>query len=345
MYKMKKVFILVLMTSLVITMNAQVIKTLKTEKDGFRWYELKENGVEGAQDVNGYSLIPLTKGYDRVYYFNGYFNVIKNRYAGLYSAEGKEIISTERGYENVLYFNGYIVVQKDQSYGICNIEGKEIIPTSRGYKVIIPQGEPNNYPYFQVWKSNNQGVCDIDGNEIIPPNEEYSSKSYYIKEINAFGCCEKHASTGVKIDRQGHAINYLDKDGNVKPFHSRSSSTSSWSLRYGETYFYRNDKDGNDYIAVRFFTDHIETFEFDVSKQSVSFVRQNADNLFNKKGLTAPIKNDESTAVKVYKRTYDGYFLGGFIDYKFTDNYKKLVYENLDIDWEESETKNYSLID
>lgn len=211
--KMKRALFLLIMTSFVVTVNAQVTKTLKTERDGFQWYELKENGAEGALDVNGQSLIPLTKGYDRVYYHNGYFNVKKNRYVGLYSAEGKEIISTERGYEYVSYFNGYINIQ-DQFRGICNMEGKEIIPTSRGYDWIVPQGKPNDYPYFQVWKSDNTGVCDIDGNEIIPPNEDYSSKCYYIKELNAFGCCEKHASTGVKIDQQGHAINYLDKDGN-----------------------------------------------------------------------------------------------------------------------------------
>ena len=130
--------------------------------------------------------------------------------------------------------------------------------------------------------------------------------------------------------------------------HSRSTSTSSWSPRYGETYFYRNDKDGNDYIAIRFFSDHIETVSFDVSKLSVSYVKQNANNIFIKHGLNAPIKSGQSTAVKkTYRRIYEDCFWVGLIDYIFTDNYKKLVQEDvaLDIDGEESETKNYSLID
>ena len=166
------------MISLVTLVKGQVKKTLKTEKDGFQWYELKENGFEGAADANGNILISLAEGYNFIFYFNGFFSVDKNG-----------------------------------SCGICNIEGKEIISPSRGYKYIFPEGAPNNYPYFWVFKSEYFGVCDIDGNEIIPPTKENTYMTYYREEIDAFGD-KANNSLGVKIDKQGHAINYLNKDGN-----------------------------------------------------------------------------------------------------------------------------------
>lgn len=56
-------------------------KTLKTESDGFQWYQLEQNGKFGAQSMGGTTFIPLSRGYTFICYHQtegGWFSVEKN---------------------------------------------------------------------------------------------------------------------------------------------------------------------------------------------------------------------------------------------------------------------------
>ena len=44
----------------------QVNRTLKTERDGFQWYRITQNGNYGAEDKNHNTLIPLSRGYTMI---------------------------------------------------------------------------------------------------------------------------------------------------------------------------------------------------------------------------------------------------------------------------------------
>ncbi len=83
--------------------NSSVSKTLKTEKDGFQWYRLYQNGKYGAEDVNHNTLIPLSRGYTMVLYDSyGYFTVYKgDNNKGVCERSGKEIVPPQ--YHKVMY--------------------------------------------------------------------------------------------------------------------------------------------------------------------------------------------------------------------------------------------------
>ena len=93
-------------------------RTLQTESDGFKWYELRQDGYCGAQSIDGTILIPLSRKYTWIYYddtHGGSFAIRKNNsstYEGCCDKNGREIIAVERGYNEVYYDgdDGYIEV-------------------------------------------------------------------------------------------------------------------------------------------------------------------------------------------------------------------------------------------
>lgn len=193
----KKLFIYVLISIFVCPLKAQITKTLKTEKDGFQWYELKENGFEGAESVGGETIVPLSKKYNRVYYFHGYFNVTykkntnsKDDIAGIINTQGKEIISTKKGYCEAFFYKNHFQVKKHSEsnnitmVGACDIDGNEVIPTiyDAGKNLIIYCSEKDNC-------EDGYGFIRFDCNEL-----KY-------KPLNIF------------LDSKGHAINRLSYDG------------------------------------------------------------------------------------------------------------------------------------
>lgn len=138
---MKRILFLGILTCLFsFCTYAQIKKERKVEKEGFVWYELKdEKGNEGAEDMNGNILIPLSKEFCRVYFFKGYFSVIKEirgtKYNGIYDVQGNEIIPISRNYSDASWWakgtSGYFQVEKKigaKTYvGACDKWGKEII--------------------------------------------------------------------------------------------------------------------------------------------------------------------------------------------------------------------------
>ena len=62
------IFVLMLCLLAPTTISAQPKREKKTELNGFVWYKLSEGSYEGAEDINGKTIIPLNKGYFSVTY-------------------------------------------------------------------------------------------------------------------------------------------------------------------------------------------------------------------------------------------------------------------------------------
>ena len=82
---------------------------IQTENDGFRWERVGQNGKEGAKNVNGSWIIPLSRGYSDITYFvdancGGYFGVWiggRDGKEGVCDKNGKEIIAPK--YKFIFY--------------------------------------------------------------------------------------------------------------------------------------------------------------------------------------------------------------------------------------------------
>lgn len=111
-----------------------VSRTLRTEGGGFQWYRLKAtNGVVGAQDVYGNTIIPLERGY----------TAIDFKFEGMYT--------------------GYFQVKKKNYHGVCDLSGREIIPATQDF-VIFHTADgfliKNGKKFEPVgWKLNNVGIA------------------------------------------------------------------------------------------------------------------------------------------------------------------------------------------
>ena len=123
-----------------------IVKELKEENDGFKWYLLTQNNYTywGAEDINGNTIIPLEDKYNLVGYderiglfyciFKGKNN--KELTEGIFDTKGKTIIAPWI-YDNIVFHNvpSFFYVYKKGKEGICDMKGKEIIPPK--YKNLI----------------------------------------------------------------------------------------------------------------------------------------------------------------------------------------------------------------
>lgn len=125
-------------------------RELKTEKDGFQWYELRQGDKRGAQSVGGTTFIPLSRGYTFICY------------------------QTLDG--------GWFTVEKgDKDDGVCDITGREIIAPGRYDDAYYRNKDGFEYVYVKL--NGKEGVCDRNGREIIAP--KYNSVLYI---NNHFSC-------------------------------------------------------------------------------------------------------------------------------------------------------------
>lgn len=180
----KYILFLILITSVFFSINAQQ-QRLRTEDDGFQWYEITEGKLHGALDINGNLIIPTEFSLLVYHANNGYFRGISDESVAAFEPDGTIVISLERNYNEVYkhrHKNGsvyYTVYRKegDKNYaGICDNNGKEIISPDRGYENITRQ-EADGTIWYLVYLNKKTGACDADGNELIPPN--YESLTYY----------------------------------------------------------------------------------------------------------------------------------------------------------------------
>ena len=94
----------------VVIVTAQTSTIPMQEKDGFRWKLVLGYGTVGAQDINGNTIIPLSRQYVSVNYSCSegdppFFFVLssKNKF-GVCTVKGKEIIAPK--YSNLVYHEG-----------------------------------------------------------------------------------------------------------------------------------------------------------------------------------------------------------------------------------------------
>ena len=180
-------------------------RTKMSESDGFIWYRIQYEGdysAYGAEDNNGKTLIPISKGYSSIYYYNGSFGVEKNRVQGAYNKYGVEVISTDRGYDKVVRHDRHFGVKKNGKEGACDLQGNEVISPNRGYDRVVRQET-----YFAITKNGREGACDISGKEVVAPN------------YSALICVD-----GV--------YKYRDAGGSWQPVSSSSTSSYSSSSSY-----------------------------------------------------------------------------------------------------------------
>lgn len=118
--------------------NRPIVRSKQTDSNGFVWYQTRYEGdysVYGAEDADGRTLIPLSKGYSSVFYYNGSFGVEKNKAFGAYDKYGSEVISTDRGYDRIVRHDNYYSVFKNGKEGACDLSGKEVV--SPAYNSLI----------------------------------------------------------------------------------------------------------------------------------------------------------------------------------------------------------------
>lgn len=105
---MKKIILFAILIGIAATnVNAQR-RSLKTEDDGFQYYKTMQGSYEGAESVDGKTLIPLSRQYTLLFYLSkpghkGYFKVKKGDKYGACDIYGREIIAPQ--YEKLYYLS------------------------------------------------------------------------------------------------------------------------------------------------------------------------------------------------------------------------------------------------
>lgn len=221
--------LMVCFTFLVVDMFAQE-RELRIEEDGFRWYWIKQDGHEGAETGDGVTIIPLSRGYDMIYYisFSGKFKVFIHHKYGICDKEGKEIIKPIYDFIMDLKTGDleYYSVKLGEKRGICDKDGKEIFPPKKYDDVWYHKDE--NFECYKVTLKGRSGLCDKDGKEIIKPKYDVNSVNY--NSTDGYITARLDGKMGA-FDREGKVI--------VKPKYE--------SLRYSSKNdcFEYKDKDGN----------------------------------------------------------------------------------------------------
>ena len=187
----------------VVSADAQVTKSLLTEKNGFQWNKVYGEDVCGAESADGSTLIPLSRGYSNICFYTkgdgGYFGVWR------------------KGVDGV---------------GACDINGREVIAPGRYHQVFYH--EAGNTGYYSVENSGGkQGACDIYGREIIAPEFKYilynSGVFKYQDESGSFH------STGITLNASGHASSYGFGLSSARQLSSPSPNANTLEFPY---YFY-----------------------------------------------------------------------------------------------------------
>lgn len=163
--------------------NAFNKELVKDNYSNFKYYLTYQSGSFGVEDENGHVLIPLSRGYKKIYlYDDGYFRCFDGDIYGICNKEGKEIIplSLEATIIKIEKCGGvplFSVTKKideyNYIYGYYNLEGKAIIPLSLGFDYAFYKDEKG---YFKVEKDRKEGAYSLSGKVIVKP--QYSSLSY-----------------------------------------------------------------------------------------------------------------------------------------------------------------------
>lgn len=174
--------------------------SLQQTPDGDFFEVSKHDNYQGAYTTNGEEVIPCQ--YDMVHYWNGYFAIQKDAYAGMCDPKGKVIVPADT-YDHVTYLNHsipYFLVGKGMYKGILDTQGKVLLPANRyNYASLMINGE------FTVGLGDKGGICDASGNEKFI-SDEYTN-IYYTERTGLPAYCYKKGQAGYVLkDFQGNVI-------------------------------------------------------------------------------------------------------------------------------------------
>ncbi|MBP5327473.1 MAG: hypothetical protein J6Y98_06150 [Bacteroidales bacterium] len=215
----KTIILLFILTNTIICVFAQN-KELKNEKDGFQWYKISANGFQGAESVDGNTIIPLSREYSSVQYTSvgktkGYFSIKtisrKNETKeGACDIFGNEII--EPKYRAVNYLNkvGFIYVYDNDTIPfdiIIDSTGNALNGVVRKQSRVL-RIEKDGFQWYRIFYNGYQAAESVDGTILIPPSREYR-RIYYITvpgHEGYFAVDENHKEYEGACDKQGNII-------------------------------------------------------------------------------------------------------------------------------------------
>lgn len=201
--------------------KSNVERTLKKENDGFSWYKTKQGSMEGAQAIDGTTIVPL-----------GYYTLIYYMSDASFPSKG------------------YFFVKKSSGQGIFTKTGKNIIPVSRGYSSITFLDEEGHVGYFSISKNGKEGACDIDGKEILAP--QYNNIIFIRDKFEFLDSQGKYQPSDYTLDASGHGIriNTQTNIASSKPSSSSSNQNSPSSNSNGILHqeWYSSDGSGHDFF-------------------------------------------------------------------------------------------------
>ncbi len=237
-------------------------KKLQKEEDGFEWYKIIQNGHVGAKSNKGNKeLIPLSRGYDFIYYhtIGEYFIVKKDGKSGVCDKKGKEIIAPAKydvvfRHENGEYFYDFEVKSKDK-IGVCDSNGKEIVEPK--YDAVYRERDCYKVNCYKVMLKGKMGVCDPNGKEIIAPKydhifySEIGGQDYYKVKLNGkLGAYDSNGKEIIppKYDDIYRGPDYYEVKLNGKEGVCDSNGMEIIAPRYDEVVCLKNE--GHYYYSV-----------------------------------------------------------------------------------------------
>ncbi len=174
-------------------------KKLRIGDDGFRWYEIRQDGYYGAENANHEVIIPLIKKYDYLSYEEsnkGWFRSRQGNKWAVCDKNGVELFPLTKcnyvAYNNKYGFEYIEVKSSKNKYGVYGRNGKEIVPTKYDYVGYDPV-----VGCFKVISKEKSGAIGKDGRVIVEP--KYKSLSYFYDTFGYFDKSNNWVSLGISL--------------------------------------------------------------------------------------------------------------------------------------------------
>lgn len=227
----QKLLLMVLALGMSSICVAQMTKVLQVGDDGFKWYKTSNDGKEGAEDMNGSTIVPCE--YAWIMYIGSYdwqpkWFCVADESEGAYTTNGRCIIPTSRNYDRI---NGWIrdgftfydFKKKEIGCGICDVNGREVI-FIKGIDGIQAHYDAGKF-YCSINKDDLWGIADGNGKIIIQPKY----KSPVICSGDQFVSKDTETGEFVKVGDLASVTTYnpLDVQENVSGSNSYYASSGS----------------------------------------------------------------------------------------------------------------------
>ena len=240
-------FVFIAVTTLS-TAGAQTSRELKTESNGFRWYQTHSGNYYGAESTDGRTIVPLSKGYTMIVFHEksnciGYFGVHKNGKKGAYDIHGNLVIepiheklyylSKGFSYEDAYGTDHYLGITLDANGRASSASGSSSYTPSSSSSYGTQQGnkelqtERNGFRWYKTSSGSYQGAESIDGRTIAPLSKGYTMIVFHEKS-NCIGyfAVHKNGKKGA-YDIHGNLV--------IEPIHEKLYYLSE-GFSYEDTY-------------------------------------------------------------------------------------------------------------